>query len=183
MSLEMDDDTRQSYDDWINEVKSFDDAKKLSHAEHLWNEYEHRHNLIWNLVLRLTAAVVVLAVIPYTQNEVTDTLGRWILAPPILGVVLAIIGFVRVRRELGLLHNIRKLNRSIQNRLFYKFHDDEKSTFLGKLLAFNTQIQGYIIILIVLAVINVLLIAFCWIPKLLGLMPESWVCRLGTTHT
>lgn len=180
-----DDDTKQIRKDWLEEVGSLKPEAKLSHAAFLWNEYQHRHNLIWNLVFRLTAAVVALAVIPYTQLEVMRWLGAWILAPPILGVVLAIGGYFRVRNELKILDNIRDLYRPLQYSLFYKFDEDNGS-------AFGQFVRFYIVFLAVLAAINILLIDFCWLPALtppellvwlskpfdwiLSWIQQSWVC-------
>ncbi len=158
---------RQRYEDWLKEVKSPDDDRIFRRAEHLWNEYQHRHNLVWNLVFRLTTAVVALAVIPYTQDEVTQKLKWWILAPPILGVVLGLFGFLRLWRELRHLDRIRYLYRLTQDKLFF-------GSPRGK-SKFTMFVLLYIVFLIALAVINVLLIAFCWIPASFN-KPTSWVC-------
>jgi hypothetical protein len=177
----MDDDTRQEHKDWLKAILVSltileDDATresrkgwrrtipeycldgKLRRAEHLWNEYQYRHDLVWNLVFRLTAAVVVLAIIPYTQETVMNEIGIWILAPPILGVGLAIFGWLRVHHELILLNHIRNLYRPLQDSLFYDFHGDKKSWF-------GAYVRAYLGFLIVLALINILFISTCWIPE------------------
>jgi hypothetical protein len=148
--LKMDDATRQRHEDWLEEVRFYKPEEKLGRAEHLWNEYQHRHNLVWNLVFRLTVAVVVLAIIPYTQVAVMKRIGAGILAPPILGFVLALVGFIRVLRELEQLDHIRVLYRRLQDSLFYQFHPEKSS--------FRLWILFYIFILMVLAAINVLVI-------------------------
>jgi hypothetical protein len=147
----MDNDTKPEYENWLEEIDSYNPQQKLERANHLWNEYQHRHNLVWSLVFRLTTAVVVLAVVPYTQDKVTERMGGWILAPPILGVVLAIVGFGRVRREVKLLDQLRELYRRLQDSLFFKFHGDRKCRF-GEWVLF------YILVLIALATINALLL-------------------------
>jgi phosphate/sulfate permease len=98
----------------------------------------------------------VLAIVPYTQVEVTERIGLWILASPILGVVLGIVGFLRVRREVKLLDQIRELYRRLQDSLFFKFHEDKKS-------GFGVWILLYIFLLIALATINTLLMYPLWI--------------------
>jgi hypothetical protein len=171
--LKMDDDTRQRHKIWKQEIPWYSVERKLGRAEHLWNEYQHRHNLVWNLVFRLTVAVVVLAIIPYTQVEVMQRIGVWILVPPFLGVVLAIFGFRRVRIELKQLDHIRDLYRPLQDSLFYEFYGDEGSTF-GK------YVQAYIIFLTLLAAGNIPLIDICWMPKDLaigGVFHSSWFCE------
>jgi hypothetical protein len=101
----MDDDTRQrrdDYDDWRRRIPSsgvedeLDLDRRLELTKYLWNEHQYRHDFVWRLVFRLTAAVVVLAVIPYTQGKVIDQIGKWIIVSPIFGVALAIIWSYRV---------------------------------------------------------------------------------------
>jgi hypothetical protein len=108
-----DDASRQSRNIWRRTIPERGLDGRLRRAEHLWNEYQYRHDLVWNLVFRLTAAVVVLAIIPYTQQEIMNKIGIWILAPSILGVVLAIVGLIRVDRELRQLNHIRNLYRPL----------------------------------------------------------------------
>jgi hypothetical protein len=133
--------------------------EKLKRADHLWTEYQHRHTLVWSLVFRLTTAVVVLAVIPYTQVMVMNRIGVWILAPPIIGVVLGVVGFFRLKRELELFDHIRDLYRPLQDSLFPEFpefHGDKKSRF-------KIWILVYIGLLTLLAAFNVPVTYFWWI--------------------
>ena len=169
----MDDDTRQRHEIWKQEIPWYSVERKLGRAEHLWNEYQHRHNLVWNLVFRLTVAVGVLAIIPYTQGAVMKRIGLWILVPPFLGFGLAIFGFLRVRSELKQLDHIRDLYRPLQDSLFYEFHGDKGSTF-------GTWALIYIGILTLLALVNIPLIGICWMPKELAISVfySSWVCEL-----
>jgi hypothetical protein len=164
---------QQRYEAWQTEMRSYCVETKLGRAEHLWNDYQHRHNLVWNLVFRLTLAVGVLAIIPYTQVEIMKRLGGWILVPPFLGFVLALVGFLRVRREVKLLDHVRGLYRPLQDSLFYEFHGDETSTF-------GRWVLIYIGILTVLAALNILQIDICWVPKdsAISVFHSSWVCEL-----
>src|SRR5215211_7089208 len=77
-----DDATRLSHNDWQRTIPEYCLDGKITRAEHLWKVYQYRHDLVWNRVFRLTAVVVVLAIIPYTQDKVMNVIGRWILAPP-----------------------------------------------------------------------------------------------------
>jgi hypothetical protein len=158
LTIREDDATRQSRNVWRRTLPEYCLDGKFRRAEHLWNEYQYRHDLVWNLVFRLTAAVVVLAIIPYTQETVMHEIGRWILAPSMLGVMLAIVGFFRVDSELRLLNHIRNLYRPLQDSLFYDFHRDKKSWF-------GAYVRTYIGVLVVLASINILFISNCWIPQ------------------
>jgi hypothetical protein len=164
----MDDDTRQRHKDWLGKVRSFgaEDklglADRLGLAKNLWSEYQYRHDLVWNLVFRLTTVVVVLAIIPYTQVAVIDRIGEWIVAPPVLGVVLAIVGSVRVDSELRQLDHIRDLYRALQDNLFYTFYGGKQSTF-------TRHVRIYFLFLTLFAAINTLLIAY-WIVS-----GKSWI--------
>jgi hypothetical protein len=115
---------------WFKKDLSPRDQDNLKRAEYLWNEFQYRHDLIWNLVFRLTIAVVLLGIIPYTQSQLitrlrelswwilpSEVLSWWILAPPILGVVLAVIGFRRIRNELKHLAYIWDHYRPLQGHL------------------------------------------------------------------
>jgi hypothetical protein len=166
-SKEMDDEAKQRrHAAWLKEVYKLGPDERITLAQHLWNEYQHRHNLIWNLVFRLTAAVVVLGAIPYTQLEVMTWIGWWILAPPILGVALALFGWRRIRHELKMLDHVRLLYWDLQDSLFYEFYETEVRN------TFSVYVQIYIVFLTALAVINILLIAACWLPNYLALLPE-----------
>jgi hypothetical protein len=112
--------TNDSKSNWFKKYLSPRDQDNLKRAEYLWNEYQYRHDLIWNLVFRLTIAIVVLGIIPYTQSDLITRLGVlwwWILAPPILGAVLAGIGYNRIRRELKHLDYIADHYRPLQDYL------------------------------------------------------------------
>jgi F0F1-type ATP synthase assembly protein I len=122
--------------------------RRLEVAKYLWNEYQYRHDLVWKLVFRLTAAVVVLGIIPYTQDKVVNAIHWGILVPPILGVILAVVWSLRVKLELRHLDHIRDLYRPLQDSLFYKFHEDAKSTF-------SQHIRFYLCAVTVFAVFNV----------------------------
>jgi hypothetical protein len=154
----MDDDTIRGRKDWRARISSFGVETKPDHrlelAKYLWTEYQYRHDLVWKLVFRLTAAVVVLGIIPYriipyTQDKLVNAIPHWwILVPPILGVILALVWSLRVRGELRQLDHIRDLYRPLQDSLFYKFHEGTKSWF-------SIEIMIYLCTVTVVAVLNV----------------------------
>jgi hypothetical protein len=146
------------------------DQENLSRAEYLWNEFQYRHDLIWNLVFRLTIAVVLLGIIPYTQSDLIEMLGElswWILAPPLLGAVLASIGFKRIRHELKHLNYIWCHYRALQDRLIGPF--PPKSTFPRDITIYTVTLTG-------LAGLNLL---FAFIFTSCGFKsPPSWCSYL-----
>lgn len=46
------------------------EAANLEKAKYLWGEYQYRHEHCWNTVFKLTAAVALLSIIPYTETTV-----------------------------------------------------------------------------------------------------------------
>ena len=159
----MDGDTKKRLEDWLARFSLFGVEAELGHgrrlelATYLWNEYQYRHDLVWRLVFRLTAAVVVLGIIPYTQGKVIDQIGMWIIVSPISGVALAIIWSRRLNSELIHLDYIRGLYKPLQDSLFYKAHE---VTELAKdheveEHAFSREIRFYSSAVTVLAAFNV----------------------------
>src|SRR5688572_18887760 len=98
----------ERHEEWLARISSFgveeaelaDHGRRLELATYLWNEYQYRHDLVWRLVFRLTAAVVVLGIIPYTQGKVIDQIGMLIIVSPIFGAVLAVLWSRRLDGEL-----------------------------------------------------------------------------------
>jgi len=160
----MDLETRQRHEEWLARISSFgveeaklDHGRRLELATYLWNEYQYRHDLVWRLVFRLTAAVVVLGIIPYTQGKVIDQIGMLIIVSPIFGAVLAVLWSRRLNGELRHLDRIRSLYRPLQDSLFYKAHEVTKlaKAHEGTERAFNGEIRGYSNAVTLLAVVNV----------------------------
>jgi hypothetical protein len=156
----MDDDTIRGRKDWRARISSFGVEaemildRRLELAKYLWNEYQYRHDLVWKLVFRLTAAVVVLGIIPYriipyTQDKLVNAIPHWwILVPPILGVILAVLWSLRLKGELEHLDYIRGLYMPLQDSLFYKAHK-------GTERAFSIEILSYLGAVTVFAAFNV----------------------------
>jgi hypothetical protein len=158
---------------WFKKDLSPRDQDNLKRAEYLWNEFQYRHDLIWNLVFRLTIAVVLLGIIPYTQSDLIKMLGlifSWgILIPPFLGAVLALIGFNRIRHELKHLAYIWGHYRPLQGHLI--------DCFPAKGADFPRDIKIYTGTLAAVAVVNILLAGIftsCTLKT-----PLSWCASLG----
>jgi hypothetical protein len=161
--MKMDGDATKRLEDWLARISSFGVEAKLDHgrrlelATYLWNEFQYRHDLVWRLVFRLTAAVVVLGIIPYTQGKVIDQIGMWIILSPIFGVALAIIWSRRLNSELRHLDYIWGLYKPLQDSLFYKAHEvtELAKAHEGTERAFSREIRFYSYTVTVLAVFNV----------------------------
>lgn len=75
----------------------------LEEAAQLWEEYRYRHDLIWSLLFRMTAAVTLLSIAPYTIDDVArEGAGDWVVVLPLLGALLALGGWVLLRFEMKL---------------------------------------------------------------------------------
>lgn len=157
---------KPDYTEWIEKLPD-DLANQINLATHLWDEYKYRHDLCWNLTFKLTIVIVTLSTIPYVNTEIVIFVCRWIIIAPILGVCYGVMGFFKLRGELKLLNHIRNLYRRLQNKMTIVFHEvDNKS-------GFSLYVSTYIFILNLLAIINVVLILFVWIPKVLSLYPTT----------
>ena len=55
-----------------------DDKKShdLEALHNLWDEYEYRHNLIWQRIFIFTTAVVSISILPYIQETIVKRLGN-----------------------------------------------------------------------------------------------------------
>jgi hypothetical protein len=92
----------------------------------LWDEYKHRHNLVWRIVFQVTLAVVFLSIVPYlAPDPVRDALGQWLLAAPVLALVLVLFSLPVMSNELRLLRLITKAHRREQQTLFKIKHGAE----------------------------------------------------------
>ena len=69
-------------------------------ASYLWEEYRYRHDLIWRLLFRMTTAVAVLSIAPFTIDDLVKAqTGPWIRALPVLAILVGSgrLGNTRVR--------------------------------------------------------------------------------------
>jgi uncharacterized membrane protein len=113
----------------------------------LWDEYKHRHNLIWRVIFQLTTAIVVLSIVPYiAPDQVRCALGQWLLAAPAVALALVLVSMVVIVNELRLLKLITKAHRDQQRRVFQIPHRQ------GGL--FDKLVIAYLMILLSLGAIN-----------------------------
>jgi hypothetical protein len=105
------------------------DSMSLEKAKLIWDEYKYRHEHCWKLIFQITAAVVALAVIPFTNVEVANSLGYWIVALPALGFALTLFSMRRMSKELDLLDMVRRRHRELQSVLQRINHEEERSSF------------------------------------------------------
>jgi hypothetical protein len=93
-----------------------DDSRSVQLAAYLWEEYRYRHDLVWQLVFRVTAVATILLITPFIAGEsVREALDYWWLFLPALAVAVILIGYFVLQSELDLLERVRKAYRLAQN--------------------------------------------------------------------
>jgi hypothetical protein len=93
-----------------------DGDQALEVATYLWEEYHYRHNLVWQLVFRVTAVGTLLLVAPLLANQfVRSVVHGWLVLLPIIAILVIVIGIFVLQSELRLLKRIRDAYRAAQN--------------------------------------------------------------------
>ena len=142
----------------ISQIRAND---KFEEFKFLWEEYKYRHELCWKLIFQITAAVVIILIIPYTQPKIAGAIKYWIVTLPAIAIILLIFSFIRLSKELGLLHKIRTKYRELQNQVYNIIHCPEDDTF-------KYHVNLYLIGLTLACIADVIAIIFFWIPYLIS---------------
>lgn len=135
--------------------------------DRLWDEYKYRHTHVWNTVFKLTAAVVLISIIPYTKTSVACVLGRGIYIFPSTAVAVGIFGLARLYREFKTFDRIK-----IEYRKEQGLVNPQKSSFKRDVVLF---IGG----LILLASINFYVIGKYWGPAIAEENVEKCFEKIG----
>lgn len=133
--------------------------KRLEALQLLWEEYKYRHDLVWRVIFQLTAAIVILSVIPYVNRDVVQVLKWGILSAPLLSIALIIFGFFLMQNELDLFHKIKDEYRKRQSELFPKIKHEDGG------ISFRYLVTFYFISILALSLINLFVISLVWIPN------------------
>lgn len=142
------------------------DHVRVLEAQLLWDEYKYRHDHVWQTVFRLTAAAVIMSVLPYLHREIVIELGYWVIGPPVLSIVLLVFGFVRVSEELALFDLIKATHREWQNERYQFFPDSAQNAAAAK--GFNIHVKLYLGLLLGLTVVNAGVLMWVWVPQVTG---------------
>lgn len=125
------------------------DPALLDKLTYLWQEYEYRHTLVWNLIFRFTAAIVLVSIVPYVQIALVRTIPEVVLLAPLIAMFLALFSIPVMKKELELLSRVRNIYRKWQNKLERNMHPNEPSTFAKRVIR-------YFYILVALSAANVI---------------------------
>ena len=151
---------------------SQDDWTESTSLAYLWDQYRYRHELCWNAIYKITAAVIGLGALPYIKDEVMKNLGHWVLVPPIVATALAAMGIFVVNNELRLFartklaHYRREVH--LLGTLFESsgpLHEEITPENARKTL-FDWYAHMIVIALFVLSFVNVIFVCASWIPRL-----------------
>lgn len=129
------------YKKWETATEDMNPARLLNQAQHLWTEYEYRHDLSWSLLFRFTTAIVAVSVLPYTisyrPSEFVLVFRILVVGSPAIAVALSILGIRRIKKEIELLGHLRSLYRPVQDHLTVPYFVHRRSTF-------SRDVQRYI---------------------------------------
>ena len=131
----------------------------LEKAKFIWEEYKYRHEHCWKLIFQITAAVVIVLIIPYTNTDIAKSLEYWIVSLPVLGIVLTVFSLLRMNKELSVLDKIKNKHRALQQELYSIDYKKSLSTF-------SRDVKFYLVGLLMMSIIDVIVLVFIWIPKL-----------------
>ena len=124
----------------------------------LWDEYRYRHDLCWRIIAQVTVASISLAALPYVDDKVTVALNPWIVAVPVLAVVVVAFGALVVANELSVLEPIKAKYRERQAPALGISKRDS-----GR---FRLYVSVYFAALLALALMNVAVLLLRWLPVL-----------------
>jgi L-rhamnose mutarotase len=139
----------------VNPENSNRDIEKL---RSLWEEYKYRHDLVWRVIFQLTAAIVILSVIPYVNPDIVKIMKWGILGVPLLSIALIVFSFLLINNEMDLFQEIKDEYRRQQKALFPDIkHRVGCFNFRDLVTFFFTSI-------FLLSLANLIVIGFVWIP-------------------
>jgi hypothetical protein len=161
-----------------------DPDKAVKVATYLWQEYQYRHDLVWQLVFRVTAVATLLLIAPLLANQsVRDIVDGWLVALPVIAILVIVIAFFVLQRELQLLKKIKDAYREAQNQALvhhphWTLHefpsdepDNEPNPFkkLRKIpgrLDFEHRVSLFLLLILLAAVLFLFLFLVFWLPEM-----------------
>jgi hypothetical protein len=142
---------------------------------YLWDVYKYRHGLCWKAVYKIIAGVLVLAVLPYAKPELIKPAWDWmVLAPPVIGTLLAAYGVFVVNNELRLFSQVKVAHHVLQKQFLesvLKENDvrkkavDDLNPKRARWTLFDIYVHLLMLILFLLSLGNTLFLKLSWIPR------------------
>jgi hypothetical protein len=94
------------------------DPDALEVVSYLWQEYQYRHDMVWQLAFRITAVAAALLIAPFLADVwVVRAVGNGLAGLPILAIVVILGGWFTLGSELPRLKLIRSAYQGAQVRV------------------------------------------------------------------
>jgi hypothetical protein len=162
-----------------------DQPRPVHVVAYLWEEYRYRHDLVWQLVFRVTAVATILLITPFIVGKlVQQVLGYWLLLLPTLAIAEILVGYYVLLCELDLLDRIRDAYRFAQNdaldhlKPYWRPHEiDEFGAAPARLTRwekvtrfrsdhFADRVSMFLLLILCAAIVFFLLFLFLWLPDI-----------------
>lgn len=140
----------------MSDELEWSEPKPSENMEVLWQEYEYRHKHIWDLVIKISAVVIGLSVIPYlpVREGVAPIPPGLAVFPTVAAFFLSVLAFLRLRREFLLFDSVKKAYLKRTGR----WRDKERKRPSMRVLSFRSQVLIYHALLSVGTLINALIL-------------------------
>ena len=141
---------------------------------YLWSEYKYRHELVWNVLFKITFSAVLfsyLPYIPYHNTSLVRAFGAITLVLPLLATVIAWFGMRVAKSELALFKRVLIPYHRAQDQLLSQYFKDifpeqvGSFSFNEKTDRFFQSVRMFLGWLFLLSIINTLYLG-CGIIKL-----------------
>lgn len=102
----------------------------VERARYVWEEYRYRHDLIWRLLFRMTAAAVLLSIAPFTiDDRVVKRAGARVDALPAIALALVAISWLVLVFELRMFKPIDGVYKEVRQKAVGLVRDDGPGVF------------------------------------------------------
>ena len=148
---------------------------EIEKLRHLFDEYKHRHDLVWRAIFQISVVVAVLSYLPYVDAVKGFRSSCWrflLLVLPVMAASMAGFGIFVVKNELNLFWRAVVAYHHMQNEfLSTNIPDNLLGDVKHKVVhkhkdTFRTYCLFYMVMLFLLAAINVFVtIVWLWKPS------------------
>jgi hypothetical protein len=140
------------------------DPDAVQVVSYLWQEYQYRHDMVWQLAFRITAVAAALLIAPFLADvSVQKAVGGGLAGLPLLAIVVLVGGLFMLQSELPRLEKIRKTYREKQDKVLWP----EQTPTKRHKLEFDQRVLLYFVVLLVLTIIYVVFLLGSWLPALI----------------
>jgi hypothetical protein len=140
-------------------------------ANHLWDQYKYRHEHCWKLLFQVTAAAVIISIVPFTHIDLPNYIINFL---PLLAVGLIAFSMIRLNIELRLWQAVRREHLKLQTVCFHiTVEIKEKELWRPKKDNFRRDVLIYLSILEALALTNGMMIWFYPVGKAIWVIKTS----------